>query len=339
MEQPTVVRSTSRLSRLTRWPLDILGTLFRVVPAAIDGYFRHRLPQHAAGIAYRVLFSLAPLAIVLVSIVGVVLQNDVRRQEVVDWIVGWLPVSAEGSQTVEEAITRLASPTSALGAFSLLIFLWASTGMMASLRTGLEAALQVERTRPAVRAKLVDLLLVAGAGALLIVAIALTVVAQVVTRFVGGLAEEVGLENGMLGEAAGIVLPLVVTTLVVMLLYRFVPSRRLRFGDAVAGGIVTGVLLLAISAASAFVLRKVSDLSVIYGSITVVLVFLYSVYLYASAVLLGAEVAAAWSAPSVGPPEPIRGQVRRAVLGLFVHQDPPRATSSGDADSGAQPPR
>ena len=40
----------------------------------------------------------------------------------------------------------------------------------------------------------------------------------------------------------------------------------------------------------------------IYGSITVVLVFLYTVYLYASAVLLGAEVAAAWSAPSAGPP-------------------------------------
>jgi membrane protein len=339
MEQPTVVRSTSRLSRLTRWPLDILGTLFRVVPAAIDGYFRHRLPQHAAGIAYRVLFSLAPLAIVLVSIVGVVLQNDVRRQQVIDWIVGWLPVSAEGSQTVEEAITRLASPTSALGAFSLLIFLWASTGMMASLRTGLEAALQVERRRPAVRAKLVDLLLVAGAGALLIVAIALTVVAQVVTRFVGGFAEDVGLENGMLGEAAGIVLPLVVTTLVVMLLYRFVPARRLRFGDAVAGGIVTGVLLLAISAASALVLRKVSDLSVIYGSITVVLVFLYSVYLYASAVLLGAEVAAAWSAPSVGPAEPIRVQVRRVVLGLFVHQDPPRAASPDEADPEGQPPR
>jgi membrane protein len=323
MDQPTVVQETSRLARLMRWPLDILRNLFRVVPAAVDGFFRHRLPQHAAGIAYRVLFSLAPLAIVLVSIAGVVLRNDVRRGQVIDWIVGWLPVSDEGSQSVEDAITRLASPTSALGVLSLLVFLWAATGMMASIRTGLEAALQVERRRPAVRAKLVDLVLVAGAGALLLVALALTVVAQVVTRFVGGLAEDVGLENGVFGEVMGIVLPLAVTTVVVMLLYRFVPARRLRFGDAVAGGIVTGILLLAISAASAFVLQNVSELSVIYGSITVVLVFLYSVYLYASALLLGAEVAAAWSAPSVGPPEPIRAQVRRAVLGLFVHQDTP----------------
>ena len=337
MDEPTLVEDTSRLARLTRWPLDILRTLFRVVPAAVDGYFRHRLPQHAAGIAYRVLFSLAPLAIVLVSVAGVVLRNDVRRQEVIEWIVGWLPVSDEGTKTVEDAITRLASPTSALGVFSLLVFLWASTGMMAALRTGLEAALQVERRRPAARAKLVDLVLVAGAGALLIVALALTVVAQVVTRFVAGFADDVGLENGVFGEAAGIVVPLVVTTVVVMLLYRFVPARRLRFGDAVAGGIVTGILLLAISAASALVLRNVADLSVIYGSITVVLVFLYTVYLYASAVLLGAEVAAAWSAPSAGPPEPILLQAKRAVLGLFVHQPPPSAPAGRPPDQ--LPPR
>jgi membrane protein len=322
MDQPSGA-PPSGLARLTRWPLDILRNLFRTVPMAIDGYFRHRLPQHAAGIAYRVLFSLAPLAIVLVSIVGVVLQDDVRRQDTVNWIVDWLPFSEEGSSSVEEAITRLASPTSVLGVFSLLIFFWASSGMMAALRTGLEAALQVERRRPAVRAKLVDLLLVAGAGALLIVSIAIAVVSQVVTRFVGGLAEDVGLPNGLLGEVMGILVPLVVTTVVVMLLYRFVPARRLRFGDAVAGGIVTGLLLLAISAASALVYQQVADLSVIYGSITVVLVFLYSVYLYASALLFGAELAAAWSAPSEGPSEPLRAQVRRAVVGLVVRQEPP----------------
>ena len=33
-------------------------------------------------------------------------------------------MTEEGSNTVEEAITRLASPTSALGVFSLLVFIW-----------------------------------------------------------------------------------------------------------------------------------------------------------------------------------------------------------------------
>jgi hypothetical protein len=44
-------------------------------------------------------------------------------------------------------------------------------------------------------------------------------------------------------------------------------------------------------------------------------------YLYSSALLLGAEVAAAWSRPRrEGPGEPILVQLKRGVLGLFVTQ-------------------
>ena len=326
MAEASVPEEPSFVSRAIRWPLGIVQTLLRAVPAAIDGFFKDRLMQHAAGIAYRVLFSLVPLAIVLVSIVGIFLRDEARRQEVIDEIVAHLPFTESGTSSVEDAITHLASPTSAFGLVSLVLFFWASSGMMGAVRTGLEAALRVapDRRRPALRAKLVDLILVAGAGALLLTMVAVTVVAQVVTRFVGGAAEALGLEGGVLAELLRVAVPLVIATIVVMLLYRFVPARRLRFGDAVAGGIVTGILLLAISAASAFVYDKVAGLSVVYGSITALLVFLYSVYLYASALLFGAEVAAAWSAPpGTGPAVPIRKQVRDAVLGLFVRQKPP----------------
>ena len=169
------------------------------MPAAGEA-LRARLPQHAAAIAYRVLFSLAPLAIVLVSIVGIVLQDDSRRAEVIDWIVDLLPFDEEGSSAVEDAITRLASPTSALGLLSLVVFFWASTGMMAALRNGLEAALEVEHRRPAVRAKIVDLVLVAGAGALLLASIAITVVAQIVVRVAANVGEYVGLDGGWASE-------------------------------------------------------------------------------------------------------------------------------------------
>jgi len=326
MAEASVPEQPSWVARALRWPLGIVQTLLRAVPAAIDGFFSDRLMQHAAGIAYRVLFSLVPLAIVLVSIVGIFLRDEARRQEVIDEIVGHLPFTESGTSSVEDAITHLASPTSAFGLVSLLLFFWASSGMMGAVRTGLEAALRVapDRRRPALRAKLVDLILVAGAGALLLTMVAVTVVAQVVTRFVGGAADALGLEGGVLAELLRVAVPLVIATIVVMLLYRFVPARRLRFGDAVAGGIVTGILLLAISAASAFVYDQVAGLSVVYGSITALLVFLYSVYLYACALLFGAEVAAAWSAPpGTGPAVPIRRQVRDAVIGLFVRQKPP----------------
>ena len=113
-------------------------------------------------------------------------------------------------------------------------------------------------------------------------------------------------------------------TVVILLLYRFVPARRIRFTEAVAGALVTAVVLLGISLASGWLYAKAARLSVIYGSLTVALVFLYSVYLYACAVLFGAEVAAAWARPPAADPEPVSRQIKHAIKSLFVHDDEPR---------------
>jgi uncharacterized BrkB/YihY/UPF0761 family membrane protein len=114
-----------------------------------------------------------------------------------------------------------------------------------------------------------------------------------------------------------------------MLLYRFVPGRRLRLLDALAGAVTTAILLLAISFASARIYEGVTRLSVVYGSLTAAFVFLYSVYLYASALLFGGQVAAAWSVPAEPGGDPPIVQIKRAVRGLFTASDaerePPRS--------------
>jgi uncharacterized BrkB/YihY/UPF0761 family membrane protein len=66
------------------------------------------------------------------------------------------------------------------------------------------------------------------------------------------------------------------------------------------------------------VYAKTAGWSLIYGSLTIVLVSLYSVYLSASALLLGAAVAAEWSLPHEARGESLRTSVRRRVAGLFV---------------------
>jgi membrane protein len=311
--------------RLIRWPIKLLRTLARVVPQAVDGYFTDRCGQHAAGIAYRVLFSLVPLSIVLVAIFGLVLRNDGLRTDVIRQIVDALPLSQSGSADVTRQIEKLASPATAFGLFSLLIFGWAATGMMASLRAGLEVAMRVERGRPAVRGKLVDVILIVGAAVLVLGAVLLNLATRVLTTWIEDPLNRVGLHGGLLGQGLTNGVPLLLTTGVVLLLYRFVPARRLKIGDALAGAIFTAVLLLGISLLSGIVYDRTRNLNAIYGSLTVALIFLYSVYLYASALLLGAEVAAAWSRPTVGPGEPLTRQIRRVALGLFVHQDLPAA--------------
>ncbi len=287
----------------------IFRKLGSVVPEALQRYFADRCPQHSAAISYRVLFSIAPLAIVLVAIFGLVLQNDEIRHDVVNTIVDALPVSVAGRKDVEDAVTAIATPASAAGLVSLLVFAWAATGMMAAIRTGLEAAMGVAVSRPMARGKLIDLLLIVGAAALVIVTAGMTALGEFVQRALGN------------STAAGVLVRLawfLVSIGVILLIYRFVPARGLSFRDGLVGAVVTAVLLQAISFASGLILDKTTNLSVVYGSLTAALVFLYSIYLYACSLLLGAEIAAAWSRPPGPPGPPIRTQIKQGVLGLFV---------------------
>jgi membrane protein len=342
MADAAVPEPRSLAVRLLLWPLTILRRLLGVIPTVIDMYFTRRLPQQAAGIAYRVLFSLAPLAIVLVSIFGFVLRSTDIRQHVVSALVDALPVSEEGEQNVNDAISKLASPVSALGLISLLLFVWGATGMMAAIRIGLETAMGVEQGRPAARSKLVDLLLIVGVGVLVLLVVGLNVATQVVSAVAVRGSAWLGVGEGVVNFASKNAVPVVLSMIVVMLLYRFVPARRLRLRDAVAGAFVTALLFLAISLLTTYLFRQISQLSVVYGSLAAVLVFLYTVYLYATALLVGAAVAAAWAAPADGTGDPVGVQVKRAIVGLFVPTDEERdAAEAGAPDSDAtdQPTR
>jgi membrane protein len=270
--------------------------LVRVLNYALRRFFADRCPRDAAAIAYRVLFSIGPLAIVLVSIFGLVLQDDEVRQRVVDAIVSALPISADGRSDVEDALTTIASPASAAGFISLLLFAWTASGMMAAIRVGLETALNVTESRGLARGKLVDAVLVLGAAALVLVTVAVTVLGGIVEKTLTGRVGDVAALDSFFGILVRLGV-FVASIGVVLLLYRFVPARGLGARDAVIGATVTALLLQAISLAAALIYAKTNNLSVIYGSLTAALFFIYSTYLYASALLFGAEVAALWSEP------------------------------------------
>jgi membrane protein len=287
--------------------------LVRVLSYALRRFFADRCPRDAAAIAYRVLFSIGPLAIVLVSIFGLLLQDDDMRQHVVDAVVDALPVSPAGRKDVEDALTTIATPASAAGFISLVLFAWSASGMMAAIRLGLESAMNVTESRSLARGKLVDAALVLGAAALVLVTVAVTVLGGIVEKALagrlGGVAE--------IDSAVGALVRLgvfIASIGVVLLLYRFVPARGLRIRDGVVGATVTAVLLQAISLAAALIYAKTNKLSVIYGSLTVALFFVYSTYLYSSALLFGAEVAALWSQPRPASTTALRRRVTTLAL-------------------------
>jgi membrane protein len=118
---------------------------------------------------------------------------------------------------------------------------------------------------------------------------------------VRALVSELGVGGSFATKTLSMGIVLVLWMATALLLYRFVPAAHLRFRDALAGAIVTAVLLLGISLAGSLLYGKTTTWSLIYGSLTSVLVFLYSVYLCANVLLFGGVVASEWSQTRSSP--------------------------------------
>lgn len=292
-----------------------------IAAETVQGFFADRCPQHAAAIAFRALFSLFPLAIVLVAAFGLVLRDETIKQDVVAWIVDRLPVDEQGEADVANALDGITTPASLAAFLTLVLFAWTASGMMGALRIALDAALGT-RSRPAARGKAVDLALVGSAGALVLLVFA----SNLVLRLLDGLSVGAPLVDGLvrLAIAFGSV------TVAVLLLLRHVPAHDVELRHALPGALVTAGLTIAVSSALDAFFRLSESWSVLYGSVASVAAFLYSIYLYAVSILIGAEVCAALARPpSETPAPPVSVQLRNALIGLFRHVDEPGGPPAG----------
>jgi membrane protein len=328
------------VARLVRAPLEPLGAVargvVRALPTAIEDMFKDRCTQYAAAISFRVLFSLFPLTIALVSIFGLVLQDDELRQNVINELVDILPVSESGQANVQDSIEGIATPFSAIGLVSLVALLWGASGMMASIRIGLEAAMKVERGRPAAHAKAVDFILIAAAGVLVLVVVGLSAFGAFFSRIVDDVFARAGIDANPSGILLRDGTQLVAIAVTVLLLYRFVPARKIRRTGTLAGTTLTALGIWGATKVLAVVFSDFSRYNLIYGSLAGVMTFLFFVYVIAWILLLGAEFAYAWSQPPGPPGPPLRTQVWRVVRGLFVHTDEPDETPVSEAPARRQ---
>ena len=259
-------------------------------------FFGDRCSLSAAAISYHVLFSLFPLAILLVSIFGLVMQDEERRQEVTDWLLDALPLSEAAGVDLSAAVEGLGTPFSLLGLFSLVGLLWSASGMMAAIRRTL-AGVWGEERHSAVRGKALDFLLVLVAGLLVLVSFGLTIVARVVREVSGEAADSLGALDAVLsasGELTATLIPLALSYATFVFAYRFIPPVRPGYREALVGAVVATLGFELAKTGFAFYLAHFADYNVIYGSLGAVIAFLFLVYLVASIFLYGAEVAAQW---------------------------------------------
>jgi membrane protein len=126
----------------------------QLLARSVREYGEDRCPQAGAAIAYHVLFSLFPLALLGLAVRGIVLRDAGARDRVVEMLVDAVPLNAGGQAQLRATVTSISGPGVAFGPLGLLGLLWSATGLMSAVRGAVNTAWDSDRRRPFVRGKI-----------------------------------------------------------------------------------------------------------------------------------------------------------------------------------------
>jgi membrane protein len=242
----------------------------------------------AAGLAFNGLLNMVPALLLLTSVAAVFVSKDVDvYQKIIDYIHLVMPGISE---QVLKVLFDLVRNKEVLGAIGLLGLFWTSIRIFGSVRAALSRILRTRRGRPFFHGKLLDLVMVCVVGLMLLLSIILTSVLEAIEDYS---AQRLNLH----GQAAPTAhLPqsgaLVMSAFLFFVLFRYVPAERVRVGSAALGAIVSAVLWEVTKLGLTTYLKRVDDISAIYGSLGLFVVLALWAYYSAIAFVVGAEFAA-----------------------------------------------
>lgn len=276
--------------RALRW----LGRLVREV---WSGWHRHRCPQLGAAIAFYGIFSLLPLLILLTAIFGFVLASWAGAASFKLSLFRLIAdaLSPQVAQIAADVMAETEATRQSLGLIGAGTLLLAASGAFGMLENALQVVWDLNIANDPVplrvqvlrflRTRLVSFILVVGVALLALLSLVVSVTIDTMARRSGGALEG----NWRLTELG---LGFFASGLIVTLLFRWIPLRRVSWAAALTGGWFTAALWeLGRQGLSAYLTHKNYARAVpLFGSALAVLVWVY----FAGLVfLLGAEVAAA----------------------------------------------
>lgn len=299
----------------------------QLIEHGVGDFFVDGCPQRAAAISFYALFSIFPLAILSVAVLGLVVNDDQARTRVIGFLLDNLPLTEEGGRRqLQRLLTQVTQDVAGFSALGIGTLLFAASGVMAAIRHGLNAAFDTGDTRPPVQAKLWDFVMVVVFGVLVTASLALTLADQLLHRLSRSADQLIPGVGGVIAEVvvnAGRIVPIALAVLVFVGLFRLVPSKRPRLRDIWPGVIVAVIGYELAKMGFAIYLTSFANYGAVYASLGSIIAFLVFVFVAANVALLGAEVAAEWprvrSGKYDGPPgDPLWRRALELVRGLFL---------------------
>jgi len=268
------------------------GFCVHILKASTQHFMQERVPEAAATIAFYTIFSLFPVLLILAAIGGTLVETLHAEEEILDIIVNAFPIERE---LIRNNVTRLVNSRGAVGLVGILTLLWAATSAFDALVRNINRAWSDGESRGILKTRLTALAVVGGLVGLLAVFLLAKAAIGVVTEKVPAPASDTFVS--VLHNIPSNLLFFIVVFLILVALYRLVPSARVRWVEAAGGAAVGGAAFIAATGIFSWYLGSgFARYNVVYGSLGAFLGFLSWVYVVSVITLSGAHISAAVAA-------------------------------------------
>jgi len=267
------------------------GNSFGLLKQTFSEWLEDKAPQLGAALAYYTVFSLAPLILVLLAIVGLLFRNDPGGawNKITEQMSYFLDKNAV--EVVQNIAQKAAQPNKSLLAtiIGILLALFGASGVFGQLQDALNTIWGV-RAKPGagiwgfLRSRFLSFAMVGGVCFLLLVSLTLESVLKGFSHYIQGV-----LPGGIvIAIAVYWIFDLAVVILLFAIIFKFLPDAKIRWRDVWIGAAITAIFFAIGKWALGLYLGSGSAASA-YGAASSLITLLLWVYYSSQILLFGAE--------------------------------------------------
>ncbi|HEX4652946.1 MAG TPA: YihY/virulence factor BrkB family protein [Candidatus Udaeobacter sp.] len=272
-------------------PKSIPGKVFSLLKQTFQEWLQDKAPQLGAALAYYTVFSLAPLILVLLAIVGVIFRHDPAGawNKITQQMSYFLDPSAV--QVVQDIAEKASQPGKSTMAtiIGIALAIFGASGVFGQLQDALNTIWGV-KAKPSqgisgfLRSRFLSFAMVAGICFLLLVSLTIEALLKGFSHYVQSV-----LPGGMgIALAVYLVFDFVVVVLLFAMIFKFLPDVKIQWRDVWIGAVITAILFGIGKWLLGFYLGSGAAGSA-YGAASSLITLLLWVYYSSQILLFGAE--------------------------------------------------
>lgn len=245
-------------------------------------------PLLAAAVSYYLLLSVFPFLLGIISLASFFVEKPALQQQIFQAFKYLIPVSQDFILNITNSVI---DERGAMGIIAVILLLVGCVGFFNALRKSLNTAWGIYKSSSLIRTQLTNFAMILGAVLLLFMSSFIAIILNISENILSTTVEQ-PLTNLVLLHLLVVIIDIALAFLVFLILYKFVPERRIRWKDIWVSALMGAVCFEIINILFMLYLDTFNPYSLIYGSLGAIIALMIWTYLVALIFLFFAKISA-----------------------------------------------